>query len=212
MKFKNKLLKKPSKSSLKSSDKIVKDNKGNFYIGIATILLISFLILSICILNLAIESSQENTESIANDEYEYIIQDYKRNIPIIEREAIEEISEEVISKKTPLDDSKEEIKKRCDEKLANLNEKFYNHYNIKITSYVSSIENISEPFDIRFKTCISSVKNNMNYEIIEEKDINIEGLKDPIPFLYCGKDLSFSYNETNVKYGNSLAKYLCIKE
>lgn len=84
-----------------------------------------------------------------SDEYNYIIQDYKRNIQIIEKEAIKEVSEEVIVKKTALDDSKEEIKKRCDSKLANLNQNYYNQYNIKIESSVISIENISEPFDIR---------------------------------------------------------------
>ena len=187
---------------------LTKENKGNIYIGIAAILLISFLILSVAILNLAINESKENKEAIASDEYEYIIQDYKRNIPITYKEAIKELSEEVIDKKIPLDDSKEEIKKVCDEKLANLNQEYYNKYNIKIESSVKSVENISEPFDIRIETYISSVKNEMKYEDMVENDINIEGFKDPIPFLYCGKEMSFSYNETTVKYGNSLAKYL----
>ena len=206
MKFKNNKKIKGEKKQFQN--RFTKDNKGNIYIGIAAILLISFLILSIAILNLALQEAKENTEAMKSDEYNYIIQDYKRNIPIVEKEAIKEVSEEVIAKKTPLDDSKEEIKKRCDDKLANLNQNYYNQHNIKIESSVISIENISEPFDIRIQTYISSVKNEMNYNQIEENDINIEGFKDPIPFLYCGKDMSFSYNETTVKYGNSLSNYL----
>ncbi len=210
MKFKNNKYNKKIKDgkNRKFQNRFTKDNKGNIYIGIAAILLISFLILSIAILNLTIQEAKENTEAMKSDEYNYIIQDYKRNIQIIEKEAIKEVSEEVIVKKTALDDSKEEIKKRCDFKLANLNQNYYNQYNIKIESSVISIENISEPFDIRIQTYISSVKNEINYNQIEENDINIEGFKDPIPVLYCGKDISFSYNETTVKYGNSLANYL----
>lgn len=193
-------------------NKINKDNKGNIYIGIASVLIISFLILSICVLNLAIHNNQENIESMSSDEYNYVIQDYKRNIPIVEKEAIKELSEDVIYKKQPVDDSKEEIRKRCDEKLEQLNDKYYNQYHIKIVSSVNSVENVSEPFDIRIKTYISSVKGDMNYKNVEENDINIEGLKDPIPFIYCGNGRGFSYNETCVMYGESLSDYLKDKD
>ncbi|MDO5850237.1 MAG: hypothetical protein Q4P14_03395 [Methanobacteriaceae archaeon] len=189
-------------------NKINKDNRGNIYIGIASVLIISFLILSICVLNLAIHNSQENLEDMSSDEFNYIIQDYKRNIAIVEKEAIKEVSEEVIDKKRPVSDSKEEIKKKCDEKLEELNEKYYNQYHIRIVSSINSIENVSEPFDIRFKTYISSVMGDMNYKNIEENDINIEGLMDPIPFIYCGNGHGFSHNDTCVIYGESLSDYL----
>lgn len=208
----NKRIMKLKNIIFKDNDEITKelinDNKGNIYIGIATILIISFLILSICVLSLSINEEKENIDSMESDEFNNIIQNYKQDIPIIEKEAIKELSEEIIDKKTPVQDSKEEIKKRCDEKLKTLNQKYLTDYNIKIESSVSSIENTSEPFDIKFETYIASVKNNMSYNNLEENDINIEGLKDPIPFIYCGKDFSFSYNESCVKYGDSLAKYL----
>lgn len=204
--IKEKSKKKTNKIENKITNKIT-NNKGNIYIGITAILIISFLILSIAILNLATEEKNENINSIESDEYNYIIEDYKRNIPIIEKEAIEELSEEVIEKKVAIEDSKEEIKKRCNIKLDNLNEKYKNQYNIKINSSIISIENISEPFDIKIKTYISSVKSDLSYENIEENNINIEGLKDPIPFLYCGRDPSFSNNENSVNYGNSLVNY-----
>lgn len=196
------------------------DKKGNIYIGIIAVLIISFLILSIGLLNLAIENERNNLDSIDSNQFNYIIQDFKRNIPIVEKEALEEISKKVIDKKTPLSDSKVELKKTCDEKLAILSSKYLKNYNLKIKSEVNSIENTSEPFDIKIKTYISSVKPNDNfntkpyedysktYENIEENNINVEGLKDPIPFLYCSKESSFSYNDSVINYGNSLDKYL----
>lgn len=218
-------LKKYYKIKIKKIKKFQRNNNGNIFIGITAILLISFLILSVFILNFTIENEKENINSIENDQFEYIIQDYKRNIPIIEKEAIKELSEEVITKKTPLFDSKVEIKKLSNEKLKQLNIEYLKNYNIQINSSLTSIENTSDPFDIRLKTYVSIVKNGKDnnressnikeekfYENIEENDINIEGLKDPIPFLKCGNDWSFSYNNTTIFYGESLAKYLEDKE
>ena len=203
-----KKLKKHHVKKIKLFKKAWKDSKGNISIVAAALILISFLILSIIILNVSLDEIHSNEEAISSNQYEYILKDYRRNIPLLEREALEELSEEVIRKKTPCTDSKEDLKKIIDEKLKAENDEYYKDYGIRIESHVSSIENSSNPFAVKIKTYISSVKGDLSYRNILEDDVSVEGLRDPVPILICGKDPSFKYNESAVEYGYSLSNYL----
>lgn len=184
------------------------NNKGIIFTGLTGILIISFLLLTILILNLAINQNTNNQNAISTDQYSYIIEDYKRNIPENARATIEEISEEVIIKKEKIENAPKEVKKRLNEKLVIQNQKYYQDYNILINSSVVSVKNSSNPFSVHIETYISSVKNGISYKNTVENEVSIEGLKDPVGIIICGKDNSFSYNETNVNYGYSLANYL----
>lgn len=190
------------------NEKFDLNKQGTIFTGLTGILLISFLLLTILFINLAINQNNNNQEAIATDQYNYIIEDYKENIPEIARDTIEEISKEVIIKKEKVENAREEVKKRLNEKLAIQNQKYYNDYNILINSSIISIENSSNPFSVHIETYISSVKNNISYKNTVENEVSIEGLKDPVGVIICGKDNSFSYNETKVNYGHSLANYL----
>ena len=203
-----KKLKKHHEKKIKLLKKGCKDSKGNISIVAAAMILISFLILSIIILNVSLDEIHSNEEAISSNQYEYILNDYRRNLPLLEREALEELSEEVIKKKTPCTNSKDDLKKIIDEKLKAENDEYYKDYGIKIESHVSSIENSSNPFAVKIKTYISSVKGDLSYKNVLEDDVSVEGLRDPVPILICGKDPSFKYNETAVEYGYSLSNYL----
>ena len=214
MKLKNekkryfKKIEKYHKKKIKMLKKACKDSKGNISIVITALILISFLILSIIILNVSLDEIHSNEEAISANQYEYILNDYRRNLPLLEREALEDLSEEIIKKKTPCTDSKEDLKKIMDDKLKSKNREYYEDYGIKIDSHVSRIENSSDPFAVKFKTYISSVKGDLSYRNILEDDVNVEGLRDPVPILICGRDPSFKCNETAVEYGHSLSNYL----
>ena len=153
-----KKLKKHHVKKIKLFKKAWKDSKGNISIVAAALILISFLILSIIILNVSLDEIHSNEEAISSNQYEYILKDYRRNLPLLEREALEELSEEVIKKKTPCTNSKDDLKKIIDEKLKAENDEYYKDYGIRIESHVSSIENSSNPFAVKIKTYISSVK------------------------------------------------------
>ncbi|ADC48052.1 hypothetical protein mru_2202 [Methanobrevibacter ruminantium M1] len=211
---------------------LLNDNKGNYSIVISAILLISFLILSIIVLNTVLEEREEHTDTIASNQYQYIIEDYKRNLPNIEREALEELSLYVIENKRPCFNSRDDLKEIIDEKLAQKNQEYYQNYNIEINSSIIGIENTSDPFSYKFKTYISSVKGDFSYEEIDESYVNCYNLKDPVPVLFCGDDSSFriedysllgdsdfgthdsnfenddSSSNQKVFYGHSLAKFL----
>ena len=174
-----KKLKKHHEKKIKLLKKGCKDSKGNISIVAAAMILISFLILSIIILNVSLDEIHSNEEAISSNQYEYILNDYRRN-----------------------------LKKIIDEKLKAENDEYYKDYGIKIESHVSSIENSSNPFAVKIKTYISSVKGDLSYKNVLEDDVSVEGLRDPVPILICGKDPSFKYNETIVEYGYSLSNYL----
>ena len=184
------------------------DEDGNFSIIITSLILIGFLLLSIIILNTAINEEDENNEIIASNNYQYILNDYIRNLPLIEHEALEELSEEVIKNKRPCLDSKRDLKEIIDEKLRVKNQEYYENYNIQINSSLIAIENTSNPFSYKFKTYISCSKGDYSFERIISSDVDCIGLKDPVPLLNLKAYHGLSYNESSYNYGNSLSEFL----
>ena len=184
------------------------DEDGNFSIIITSLILIGFLLLLIIILNTAINEEDENNEIIASNNYQYILNDYIRNLPLIEHEALEELSEEVIKNKRPCLDSKRDLKEIIDEKLRVKNQEYYENYNIQINSSLIAIENTSNPFSYKFKTYISCSKGDYSFERIISSDVDCIGLKDPVPLLNLKAYHGLSYNESSYNYGNSLSEFL----
>ena len=85
------------KNSMKKD--LLYDEEANFSIMMAGLLLIGFLILSMVILNTSINHNREKEEIISSNQFKYIMNDYTRNIPLIEREALAELGEAVIKNK-----------------------------------------------------------------------------------------------------------------
>ena len=191
--------------------KLLGDEEANFSIIISGLLLVSFLILSIVVLNTAINQSNENYEIISSNQYHYAMNDYMRNIPLLEREALEELSEEVIKNKRPCIDSKRDLKERIDEKLHAKNQEYLDSYGIGINSSLIAIENTSNPFSYKFKTYISSVKGDWSYENAVSDDVDCINLKDPVPLLFLNNHYGLSHNDSSYNYGESLSEFLRVK-
>lgn len=202
---KNKENKTIENSSIK---KLFGNEDGNFSIIISSLLLLGFLMLSIIVLNTAIEHEHEDNEIISSNNYQYIMNDYKRNLPLLEREAMEELSEDVIRNERPSLDSKSDLKEIIDEKLAQKNQEYYDDYNIMINSSLISIENTTDPFSYKFKTHITSVKGDYSYENMVTSDVDCINLKDPVPLLFCKSYHGLVWNDTDYGYGNSLSEFL----
>ena len=208
IKNKNKEYEENKKFQNNSIKKFFNDEKGNFSIIITSLILIGFLILSIIILNSAISQENENNEIVSSNSYQYVLDDYIRNLPLIEHEALEELSEEVIKNKRPCLDSKRDLKEIIDGKLNEKNQEYYDNYHIQINSSLIAIENTSNPFSYKFKTHIFSVKGDYSFERIVSSDVDCIGLKDPVPILYLKDYHGLSYNESSYNYGNSLSEFL----
>ena len=208
IKNKNKEYEENKKFQNNSIKKFFNDEKGNFSIIITSLILIGFLILSIIILNSAISQENENNEIVSSNRYQYVLDDYIRNLPLIEHEALEELSEELIENKRPCLDSKRDLKEIIDGKLNEKNQEYYDNYHIQINSSLIAIENTSNPFSYKFKTHIFSVKGDYSFERIVSSDVDCIGLKDPVPILYLKDYHGLSYNESSYNYGNSLSEFL----
>ena len=63
--------------------KFLDDEKGNFSIIMTSLILIGFLLLSMIVLNSAINERYENKEMISSNNFQYIVNDYMRNIPLM---------------------------------------------------------------------------------------------------------------------------------
>ena len=205
---KNKGYEENKKFKNKSLKEFFNDEKGNFSIIIASLILIGFLLLSIIVLNTVINHEDENNEIISSNNYQYIVNDYIRNLPLIEREALEELSEEVMKSKRPCLDSKSDLKKIIDEKLSVKNQEYLENYNIRINSSLIAIENTSNPFSYKFKTYVSSVNGDYSFERVISSDVDCIGLRDPVPLLYLKDYSGLSYNDSSYNYGNSLSEFL----
>ena len=204
--YENKNNKKNNKCPIKK--KLFEDDEGNFSIIVAGLLLISFLILSIVVLNTAIEEKEDNNEIISSNQYQCIMNNYMRSVPLIEREALEELGEEVIKNKRPSLDSKSDLKEMIDERLSYKNQEYWDNYNVQINSSLIDIENESDPFSYKFKVYVSSLKGDYSFEKVLCDDVDCIGLKDPLPLLYCKGHNGLELNETSYNYGNSLSELL----
>ena len=187
---------------------LLNDEKGNFSIILTSLILIGFLLLSIIILNVAINQERENGEIVSSNNFQYIVNDYIRNLPLIEHEALEDLSEEIIKDKRPSLDSKSDLKEIVDGKLSAKNKEYYENYGIQINSSLIAIENTSNPFSYKFKTHILSVKGDYSFEKIVSSDVDCIDLKDPVPILYLKDYHGLSCNESFYNYGNSLSEFL----
>ena len=192
--------------------KFLDDEKGNFTIIMTSLILIGFLLLSMIVLNSAINERYENKEMVSSNTYQYIVNDYIRNIPLIEHEALEELSEEVIKNKRPCLDSKRDLKEIIDEKLSVKNQEYYDNYNIQINSSLIAIENTTNPFSYKFKTYVFCMKGDYSFERIVSSDVDCINLKDPVPLLYLKDCYGLSYNDSSYSYGNSLSEFLRKKD
>ena len=190
---------------------LLNDEKGNFSIILTSLILIGFLLLSIIILNVAINQERENGEIVSSNNFQYIVNDYIRNLPLIEHEALEDLSEEIIKDKRPSLDSKSDLKEIVDGKLSAKNQEYYENYGIQINSSLIAIENTSNPFSYKFKTHILSVKGDYSFEKIVSSDVDCIDLKDPVPILYLKDYHGLSCNESSYNYGDSLSEFLRTK-
>jgi hypothetical protein len=185
-----------------------KEDKGNIFGGISILMVFSTIIMVILLLNLYLSYGEINTYSLNSNSFNYLIEDYKKNIPVLGREVLEKASEEVINSSIPLDDASKEIKERLEEKLNSKNDEYYQRNKIHISSEIVSVKSSEDPFYIEISTILSCYKDDLSFNQTIKSEISIIDLKDPLGFVICGKDPSFSYDENKINYGLSLAKYL----
>ncbi|OWT33442.1 hypothetical protein BGI41_02445 [Methanobrevibacter sp. 87.7] len=170
-------------------------------------MILSLIIIFIIFLTSTISINNQETSILNDKNFEYHIEDYKRNIEIISYNVLNKTINDHIKTREASTNSREEIKNRLNNRLKEINNDYYRNYNIKIDSNVLSVNNDDNPFNINIKVKLNFEKDNNTYSTIETYKISIIGLEDPLPFLKL-KNSDLTYNSTNFNYHNSLNSYL----
>lgn len=186
--------------------------EGNVFTSLATLFVFSFILIGILLLNFTISTNDTNINSVNSNNFNYMIEDYNRNIPIITREIIGNLSNEVIKNHTSCYNSRNVIKEQLQESLDHDNKKYKENNDIKFESQVLSVNNGEDPYHINVKTLVKGIKGKMEYNHVVESVVSIEGLKDPLPFIMCKDHPTLVENGTKIYYNDALSYYLAAND
>lgn len=185
------------------------DSKGNLMVGTTAILLVSLLLLCIFVITSMNYIENKNTNSMSNDNFKYMIEDYTSNLEIMGRESIEEATQKVYNG-LPVLNSQNQIKKNLDKKLSEKNEEYEKKYGMKITSKTLSVENTASPWKVLFKVKLDAEKDGQKYSKIIERNASVEGLRDPLPIAKLTIASGILTYDNKIHYKTALSAYMLI--
>ena len=183
------------------------DSKGNIILSSMAILIISILLITIFVFTSLNYIENKNIDSEVDDSFKYIIDDYTNNIEVLGRNSIEDACEKVYHS-FKLFDSHDQIKKNLDKKLEEKNNEFMEKYAITISSETLSVESTDSPWKVLFKVKVNVEKDNEKFTKIIEKNVSVEGLKDPLPPAILTVAGGMGIYDDKIHYGNALTRYL----
>ena len=186
------------------------DSNGNLILGTTVILIATLLLIAIFVLTTLNYIENENIDSGENDNFKYIVDDYSNNLEVLGRDSIEDACNKVY-KTLKLLDSEDQIKKNLNKKLTKKNEEFQEKYDMKISSEVLSVEPTDNPWKVLFKVKLNMKKNSNRFYRIIEKNVSVEGLKDPLPVAKLSVASGIFIEGDKINYKNALTRYLKLR-
>lgn len=186
------------------------DSNGNLILGTTVILITTLLLIAVFVFTTINFIESENIDSQENDNFKYIVDDYSNNIEILARKSLEDASNRVC-KSYKLFDSEDYLKKNLDNKLKDKNKEFEEKYDVKINSNTIAVESSDTPWKVLFKVKLNIVKNSNHYNRILEKNVPIEGLRDPLPIAKLGVASGIFIQGDKLNYKNALSRYMKLR-
>jgi hypothetical protein len=184
------------------------DQKGYVMAGTSFLLLIPVILISVSLINFFQGENEIITQSIHSEKLSFAAGDIKRNIPILAREAMLNISLSLINDNKTINNSTESIKTQLQLQINDL-AATYNNQNMNVSCNVDSIETSPhDPFLIEFDFTLNIKTENLKHEEKLSRLVSIEGMPDPLPFLKCRSYGSINHDNTKIFYGTSLSNYL----
>ena len=181
------------------------ENEGNIISSITILLLFSFILVGILVLQTSNYTNDNKVSKLSNDNFEYIVENYRANIKVLSLDIINQTSINIIESKQPLSNSRLELKNRINQRLADENRKYYNDYNIIINSEVLEVFSDDNPFYINVKTKLTFTKDEVSYSTEDISKISVIGLYDQLPFLKCN---GLQMENDKINYNHGLKDYL----
>ena len=139
------------------------ENEGNIISSITIILIFSFILVGILVLQTSNYNNENKVSKLTSDNFEYIVEDYRANIKVLSLDIINQTSKNIIENKQPLSNSRILLKNQINQRLADENRKYYNDYNIIINSEVLEVFSDDNPFYINVKTKLTFTKDDISY-------------------------------------------------
>ena len=186
------------------------DSKGNLILGTTVILILTLLLICIFVFTTINFIENQNIDSYENDNFKYIVDDYSNNLEILGRDSIYDACDKVY-KTFKLFNSEDQIKKNLNKKLDEKNKEFEEKYDVKISSNVLSVEPTESPWKVLFKVKLNINKNSNKYSKIIEKNVSIEGLRDPLPIAKLSVASGIYIEGDKLNYFNALTRYLKLR-
>lgn len=187
------------------------DSKGNLIIGTTAILIVALLLICIFVISCINYIQNENIDSVKNDNFKYLIDDYTQNLEISQRDAIAKATQKIFNG-LHIFNSENQIKKNLNEILDEKNKEYEEKYGVKITSEVLSVENTDSAWKILFKTRLNVQKDNEKFSKIIEKNATIEGLRDPLPLAKLTIASGILTYDDKIHYQEGLSAYMLLHQ
>ena len=187
------------------------DSKGNLIIGTTAILIVALLLICIFVISCINYIQNENIDSVQNDNFKYLIDDYTQNLEISQRDAIAKATQKIFNG-LHIFNSENQIKKNLNEILDKKNKEYEEKYGVKITSEVLSVENTDSAWKILFKTRLNVQKDNEKFSKIIEKNATIEGLRDPLPLAKLTIASGILTYDDKIHYQEGLSAYMLLHQ
>lgn len=187
------------------------DSKGNLIIGTTAILIVALLLICIFVISCINYIQNENIDSVQNDNFKYLIDDYTQNLEISQRDAIAKATQKIFNG-LHIFNSENQIKKNLNEILDEKNKEYEEKYGVKITSEVLSVENTDSAWKILFKTRLNVQKDNEKFSKIIEKNATIEGLRDPLPLAKLTIASGILTYDDKIHYQEALSAYMLLHQ
>ena len=186
------------------------DSNGNLILGTTVILITTLLLLAIFVFTTLNYIENQNIDSKENDNFKYIVDDYANNIEVLGRDSMADACDKVYHT-FKLFDSEDQIKKNLNKKLEAKNEEFEQTYDVAIQSEAISVESTDTPWKVLFKVKLNIKKNANRYFRIVEKNVSIEGLRDPLPPAILTAASGIYVQGDKIHYKNALARYMKLR-
>ena len=185
------------------------DNKGNLITSSTVILVVSLILLVIFIANSLNFIENQNVDAIEDDNFKYIMNDYKNNLEELGRQSLADETEKLYHGHA-VHDSRKEVKKILNDKLKETNEDYKKKYGVEIRSEVLSVESTDSPWKVLFKVRVKADKDSNQFDGIIESNSSIEGLKDPLPYAMLTAYRNINHDDKTIYYFEALSQYLLI--
>lgn len=186
------------------------DSKGNLILGTTVILITILLLIAIFVFTAINYIQNENIDSLENDNFKHVVDDYSNNLEILGRDSIADACDKVYHTYRLLD-SEDQIKKNLNKKLDKKNEEFKEKYDVDINSEALSVLPTDSPWKVLIKVKLNVKKNNDRFNRIIEKNVSIEGLRDPLPLAKLSVASGVFIQGDKLNYKNALTRYLKLR-